>query len=599
MNPRGHKINSEIQALREAVANYAGRLMSGQRHLRNDAVAGLTNAINNVPDGMANAALVGVNPVYGLYATMMGPFTGGILASTQLMLITTTAAASLTAGQALIGVPSEERASALFVMVILVGIILMVLGFLRLGQLTRFVSYSVTTGFLTGVSVLLVLSQLPTVTAYEASGTNRLSQTADLLANLNLVDLRALGLAILTLSLAILLPRTPLSHFGRLVAIVVPSVIVAVLGVEGIQTVRDVGQIPRGIPTPSLPSLRYAFDLLTGALAVAVVILVQGSGVSQSVPNPDGSRRRTSRDFIAQGAANVASGLFKGLPVGGSLSATALNVLSGARTRWAAIFAGLWMAIIVVVFPDLIAYVAMPTLGALLILAGSSSIKPSDIRSVWRAGWLARLAGGTTFLAMMFLPIQAAVGIGVVLSAMLYVIRSSTAIVVVELVERPDGRIEEREAPARLPDNAVTVLDVYGDLFFAAARTLERLLPRPEGAHRPVVILRLRGETNLGATLLDVLASYASNVNKAGGRLYLTGINARMYHQVLASGKLHLSGPVRAFELTPIRGEATRRALADAQAWLAQHDTDASSDEPGSDDGSADGTPPTSGRERG
>ena len=84
--------------------------------------------------------------------------------------------------------------------------------------------------------------------------------------------------------------------------------------------------------------------MVTGALAVAAIILVQGAGVSQSVPNPDGSRRSMSRDFIAQGAANVASGFFRGLPVGGSLSTTALTVISGARSRWAAIFAGLWMA---------------------------------------------------------------------------------------------------------------------------------------------------------------------------------------------------------------------------------------------------------------
>jgi sulfate permease, SulP family len=100
-------------------------------------------------------------------------------------------------------------------------------------------------------------------------------------------------------------------------------------------------------------------DVITGALAVAVVILVQGAGVSQSVLNPDGSRRSTSCDFIAQGAANVASGLFRGLPVGGSLSATALNVIYGAQSRWGAVLAGLWMALIVMAFPGLVSYIAM------------------------------------------------------------------------------------------------------------------------------------------------------------------------------------------------------------------------------------------------
>src|SRR6185436_8761009 len=127
--------------------------------------------------------------------------------------------------------------------------------------------------------------------------------------------------------------------------------------------------------------------VVTGALAIAAIVLVQGAGVSQSVPHPDGSRRSMSRDFIGQGAANVASGFFRGLPVGGSLSTTALTVISGARTRWAAIFAGLWMALLVIVFPGLVSYVAMPALGALLILASISTIKPLEALSIWNTGW--------------------------------------------------------------------------------------------------------------------------------------------------------------------------------------------------------------------
>lgn len=122
-----------LGALREAVARYAARLTPEPPKLRDDGIAGLTSAINNVPDGMANGLLVGVNPVYGLYATMMGPVIGGIFSSTQLMMITTTAAASLTMSQALISVPAAERANAMFVMVILIGVFQVVAGLLGLG----------------------------------------------------------------------------------------------------------------------------------------------------------------------------------------------------------------------------------------------------------------------------------------------------------------------------------------------------------------------------------------------------------------------------------------------------------------------------------
>lgn len=558
-----------LRELREAVANSLGRLRP-RASLREDGIAGLNSAVSSVPDGMASGILVGVNPIYGLYACMVGPIAGGIFSSTSLMIIATTSAASLSAGQALGALQGEARDHALFLMVVLIGALQILFGLLRLGQLTRFVSYSVMTGFIIGIAVLTILSQLPTISGYQpTAGNNKVTQTINLMSNLDRVNLWSVAVAVVTLALAILLPRTKLGNFGRLAAIVIPSALVALFGLNGVQIVRDVGDIPGGIPLPHLPLFsRISFDVLTGAFAVAVITLVQGAGVSQSVPNPDGSRRSTSRDFIAQGAANAASGLFRGLPVGGSLSTTALTVISGARSRWAAIFAGLWMALLVIVFPGFVSYVAMPPLGVLLIIASVSTIKPSEALSIWRTGWPSRLAIISTFLSTLFLPIQAAVGFGVVLSALLYVNESSTDISVFELVKRDDGLIEEHKAPKQLQSNKVTVLDVYGHLFYAGARTLARLLPRLNDAQNAVVILRLRGRTKIGATLVEVLANYAEKLHEANGRLYLTGISEGAYEQVIRTGKLRLTGPVRAYEATPIVWQSTHEAVADARTWL-------------------------------
>jgi SulP family sulfate permease len=568
-----------LSQLREAVATQARRLPRGAT-IRQDGLAGLNSAISSVPDGMASGILAGVNPIYGLYACMVGPIAGGIFASTQLMIIVTTSASALAAGQALGNLPQPARDNALFVMVILIGVFQIAFGLLGLGRLTRFVSYSVMTGFIIGIAVLTILSQLPTITGTSPTGANRVAQTLDLLLHADRIHLSSLALAALTLALAVLLPRTPLGNVGRLLAIVIPSVLAALLGLSGVEIVRDVGEIPGGIPLPGVPSfLGVTFDVVTGAVAVAAIILVQGAGVSQSVPNPDGSRRSMSRDFIAQGAANVAAGFFRGLPIGGSLSTTALTVLSGSRSRWAAIFAGLWMAVIVIVFPGLVAYVAMPALSALLIFASLTTIKPAEARAIWQTGWPSRLAIVTTFLTTLFLPIQAAVGIGVVLSALLYLNEAATDVSVVELVERPDGRIEERPAPRQLPGNRVTLLDVYGHLFFAGARTLERLLPQPQDAANPAVVLRLRGRTRVGATLVEVLANYAGQLQAVNGRLYLSGLSKEVYEQMSRTGKLNLIGPERAYEATPIVGESTREATADAQTWLVGLRGDAAPDE--------------------
>lgn len=556
-----------LSRLRDAVA-YASRQLPGPPRPRRDAVAGINVAIANVPDGLANGVLVGVNPVFGLYATMVGPFVGGLLSSTRLMVVTTTAAASLTAGQALTTFSGESRERALFLMVVIVGLVQITGGLVGMARLTRYISYSVTIGFLTGVAALLILSQLPTVAGMEASGGNRLVQVAEIAIQFRELNLWSIGLGALVIGLAVLLPKTPIGNAGRLIAILAPSLLLFWLAPAGVASVADLGRIPEEVPQPTIPSFIQTLDVLTGAVSIAVIVLIQGAGVSHSVPNADGSRSRTSRDFIAQGAANLASGLLRGLPVGGSVSATALNVISGARTRWASIFAGLWMAVIVFMAPELVGYVALPALGGILILAGVSSVRPAGIVSVWHSGWAARLAGGVTFAATLLLPIQAAVGIGAVLSALLFLQSSASSVRVVELVEHQNGVFEVRPPPEGVDGGKVTVLDVYGDLYYAGARKLEEILPRPRNGRNPVVIVRLRGRAAAGATLVDVLSAYARELDRAGGRLYLTGTRGEAIDRLNQAAKLRRAGSVHLSEATSILGESTREAISDARAWL-------------------------------
>lgn len=557
-----------LRGLRDAVARFARRQLPPRNRLAGEATAGLTVTVGSVPDGMANGLLAGVNPIHGLYANMVAPIVGGGSSSSRLMVINSTSATALVAGQALVSVPADRRTEALFLLVVLAGLVQAIFGLLRLGRLTRFISFSVMTGFVAGIAVVLVLSQLPTVTGYDASGDTTLERAVDLARHLDAIHVPTLLVAMLTLALGALLRRTPVAKAATLLALAVPSIVVAVAGIDSVQVVGDIGDIGGGFPVPSLPDLSLlSGSVITGALSVSIITMVQGAGISQSVPNPGGDRASTSRDFVAQGAANVASGLFRGLPVGGSLKGTVFNLTSGGSGRWAVILSGVWMILAVVVFSGIVTEVAMPTLGALLILVSLSGINRDDIRQVWRAGWPAFVAAGVTFASTLFLPIQLAVAIGVVLSGLLHVATASTDISVVELRERPDGNVEEHPAPNRVPGRSVTMLDIYGSLFYAGARTFERRLPEPDG-DLPVVVLRLRGRGLLGATVVDVLANYGERLQAVGGRLYLTGVGDAAREQLLRDHRFHPSSGVQIHEATTVIGESTRSARADADAWL-------------------------------
>lgn len=539
-----------------------------------DAVAGVPGAVASVPDGMAASVLVGVSPIHGLIASFVGPVAGGLTASTSFMVIATTSASALAAGSVLTGVSPGDRESALFLLTALAGAFMVVGGVLRLGRYTRFVSHSVMMGFLTGVAVNIVLGQLPDLTGTSANGSSSVAKALNVVTDPRSIDGASLLVGLAAVAILIGLSGTRLRSVSSVVALVVPTMVAALADLD-VARVSDLGDIPQGVPLPAMPELsQLTIGLVTGALSVAIIVLVQGAGVGESVANPDGSPSDASVDFAAQGWGNIASGLFQGQPVGGSVGQTAMNVSAGARSRWASIFSGFWMLAILVALAGVVGKVAVPTLAAVLIVAAAGAIRTGEVATVWSTGWPSRIVIGTTLVSTLFLPIQVAVGIGVVLSALLQLNADSFDVAVVELVPRPDGLFEERPVPDRLRSDDVMILDVHGSLFFAGARTLEERLPDPRGSHRPAVVIRLRGRTALGATFFKVMEGYVDQVRLAGGRVFLSGVDPALRHQYRHAGRVSIGvgEALEVFEATAVLSESSVLAYRRAREWLAEDD---------------------------
>ncbi|WP_280439054.1 SulP family inorganic anion transporter [Nocardia cyriacigeorgica] len=536
-----------------------------ERMRKSDVLAGLSGAIGSVPDGMAAGALAGVSPVHGLYGSMAGRLFGSFTTSTRLMVVTATSASALAAGSALTGVAPEDRAAALTMLTLIAGVMMILAAVLRLGRYTRFVSHSVMTGFLIGVSANIVFGQLAQLTGVRADDDLAVMKAVHVLTHPGQIDFASLTVGVTAFALLVGLGRTRFRLFGSLAALVVPTLIVVVFGWDSVARVSDVGQIPTGFPVPHLPDLTVLSPgLIVGAAAVTVIVLVQGAGVSQSVPNPDGSHADPNRDFRAQGVGNIAAALFRGMPVGGSVGQTALNATAGARTRWGAIWSGIWMLAILVVFAPLVGAVPMPTLAAVLILAAFGAMDPVRLSAIWSSGSTSRIALATTFLATLLLPVTAAVGVGVALSLLLQLNREAMDLKVVRLAVRGDHLVEE-PAPRRLIDGEIVILDVYGSLFYAGARTLQARLPDPKGADSPTVILRLRGRTTVSATFLAVVADYVRRLDEVDGALYLSGVDPRV-RDFWTDELLDKQGVrLEFFPATPTIGESTLAAYAQAR----------------------------------
>lgn len=539
-------------------------------------MAGLVLGVESVPDGLATGLLAGVNPVAGLYAYLFGMVGGALFSSTALMTVQGTGAMAVIVSDVDLG-GFEDPDRALFTLSVLTGVVMVLAGLARLGRLLRFVSNSVMIGFISAVGLNIVLGQLDNFTGYQSEGDNRVEKALDLLFHITSVDIYTVLVGATTVALIVVLGRTRLGPLGLVVAVTVGSALTAGLDAlnRSVALVGDLVNVPSGLPGLTFPVFGDVVSLLLPAMSLAFVGLVQGAGVSSGFPNDDGEPQNQSQDFVAQGAGNIVAGMFQGMPVGGSMSATSLVAAAGARSRLSLLLAAGVMAGVIVALGGIIEYVAMPALAGLLIYVGVGTIRPERMAAVARTGSVPLSVMTVTFVLTVVIPLQYAVLVGVGISVLLVVISQSSQLDTRRLVIHDDGRFEEVEPPATVPSGEVIVLVPYGALFFATASTLLEQMPTvTAGSTNSVVILRLRGVDEIGATMLDVMAGYATALTAVDSKLVVVTDNDRVLRQLRITGITDQIGADDVYRATSFLGETVRRARDDAVAWIASHEAD-------------------------
>jgi SulP family sulfate permease len=543
------------------------RKLFSRKTIGKDAASGLVLGIEAVPDGLAAGLLTGLNPLSGLYAYLFGMLGATFFTSSTFMAVQATGAMALIVSDSdLQSLPDPDR--ALFTLAIMTGIVMIIAGLLGGGRLVRFVPTAVMTGFITAVGVNIVLGQLSNLTGFASEGVNRLTKLFDLLVHVPQWSIASVTVGLLVIALISLFRLTPFGSLGLVVAVVLGSGLAVLLNQwldEPVQLLNDIVDVPNGLPAPVLPQLEDIVFLLLPAFSLAFVGLVQGAAVSSGLPTPDGKPADTSRDFIGQGAGNIASGLFQGMPVGGSMSGSTLIVAAGAKTRLAFVVAAAVMALVIFFAADLVSYVAMPALAGLLIVIGIGAIKPSRIFSVIKSGPLPTAIMAVTFGLTLIVPLQFAVLVGVGMGIILFVAQQSNHVRVREVHVLEGGRIRESDPPATIAEGSVVILQPYGSLFFASAPIFEHQLPEVSRASKgAVVIIRLRGTDQIGLSLIEVLRRYAHSLRDADGSLKLVVSEKRVLDQIEASGLADELGARNIYRSTEWIGETVRRAYADA-----------------------------------
>jgi len=541
------------------------------RDVGQDARAGLVHGLVSVPDGLAAGLLAGLSPVAGLYAYLFGMAAGALTTSSVLMSVQATGAMAVIISD----VPEVTRganpAGALAMLGILTGVVMLTLGLLKLGSIVRFVPNAVLTGFISAVAINIVLSQFADFTGFTSDAGNRLLRAISTIFNVSLFDWPTVIIGVSTILLIIVLEKTPLKSFGLFVAIVLTSALTLLPFFDSVRLLSDIAAIPPGLPVPVFPSFEAFGALIVPALSLAVVGLIQGAAISQTVPQPNGTYSSVSGDFRGQGIANIVSAFFRGMPVAGSLSGTAVLTAAGARSRLGNLFAAGVMVIVILLFSQLAGYIAMPALAGLLMLIGGRMFKPGDLWNVAKTGPTQATVVVITFVLTLLIPLHYAVLVGIGISVILFVVGRSNKVRLVRWIMTPGPFPLEEEPPAVLSPRDIVIIHGYGSLFFASAQTFVKQLPvADEQSNGAVVILRLRGADDLGSTIIQVLLRYKSELEAANCSLLISGAGTNLMRQLVSTGAILELDPQRVFAATPKIGESLTSAIEYAEKLVAK-----------------------------
>jgi len=519
-----------------------------RNYLRPDLLAALTVAIIMLPQAIAFALIAEVPPEMGLYTAIIGAIVAGLWGSSLQLQTGPTNTMALLVLSALLVVAkpyTPQYLVAAGVLAILAGIFHLAMGLARLGILVNFVSDSVIVGFTAGAGVLIIAGQLRNLLRLNVPSTPELAETLKLVAShiqeLHLISL-VLGLG--TIILIAFLKRIKESLPGPLLAMLLTSVIVAVLKLDQ-SGVRVVSEMPQGLPgmldfasiDPSLIS-----KLIPGALAIAAIGLVQTMSITRVIAAQTRQRLDSNQEFIGQGLANIASGLFSGFACTGSFVRSAVNYQAGAVTSMSSVFSGLIVMVGMLALAPLARYIPMAALAGVLILAAYGLLDRKEIVRIWQGGHGDRIIMVATLVATMILPLAYAVLLGISISLIHYLLKTSTPRVMAVVPDETFQYLVSESGRESCPQ--LGVIEILGDLYFGAVHHVEDFLLhyREQHPEQRYLLFRLQSMEHCDISGIHALEATVRTYRKLGGDVFISRCKQPVREIMRSSGFAEMLG---------------------------------------------------------
>lgn len=509
--------------------------------LKADFIAGFTGAVIVLPQGVAFATIAGLPPEFGLYTAMVTPIVAALFGSSRHLISGPTTAISIVVFAAISnhaepGTP--EFISLVLTLTFLAGIYQLAFGLARLGSLVNFVSHTVVIGFTAGAAILIATSQMKNILGVHiAKGESFFHTWLDLWHEVGNTNIYILIIATSTLLSTLLVKRFFPKIPNLLIGLIVGS-FVALFFSGAENNIQLVGEIPAHLPPLSMPDFTFASIkmLAPEAFAVALLGLIEAVSISRAIATKSNQRIDANQEFIGQGLSNITGSFFSSYAGSGSFTRSGINYESGAKTPVSAIFAAMILMVIVLLIAPLTAYLPVAAMGGVILVVAYNLIDIHHIKEILKYSKSESSILLTTFFATLFLELEFAIYLGVLLSLVIFLGRTSTPEIVTLAPDTDDSGKKKLINLSKKPLNQcpqLKIIRIDMSIYFGSINHIQnRLHHLIEQENVRHILIIGTGINFIDLSGAEALVTDAKRLDKLGGGLYFAELKASVYEYV-------------------------------------------------------------------
>ena len=531
------------------------------KYIKKDLAAGLSVASISLPQAMAVALIIGVNPVFGIYTHIVATICASFLTISDYIIIGPTNIIAVAIASNLKVISPENYLQSIFLLTLLVGIIQLIFGFMKIGNLVNYISHGVVIGLTTGVALIIASGQLVNILGVNSENSyNVITTIYSVFKQIDQLNPYALFIGIFSLLSIVLIEKSSINIPSYLATIILSILTVKLCGLSS--DLEVIGSFSATIPKPSIPSfdLNILKNLLSSVFSISILAFIQIVSILKVLEQKTKESININREFKNLGVINIITSFFKGFVVTGSFSKSFANYEAGAYSRLAGLFSGVSTLLIILLFTPLVKRIPIATLSAIIIIVSFNMIDIKEIAACFKTTKFDSIVFIITFIMTILSPrLDYAVYFGVVISAVIILKRTSDINSSYYTYNKEEDIIVSKNKK-EVEKNEYVIINLSGIMQYNVSDNLKKELDRSE-IENDKYIIRIRDIEYIDLTTMKELDRFIEKVHNRGGEVYISGVNDEIYKLLSEYGIIKIISEKNIFRAEEKLFSSTKSAI--------------------------------------